>query len=205
MVDASAKPGRRFLRFSLRTFLAIAVLIGAALGLAMHKVREQGRAVAALERLGCTIRHANYNASPTVMERLRRLLTKDDPMNVTGVSAYMLQTLPDDGLSYIRGLPELTHLDLRLTPVTDAGLARARIDKARIAVSQRYEGDRRWNAASTRSEATEIPRPQWNAGQRCRIGATARTVETQILASRRNANHGRGAGESPRGPVSFEN
>ena len=68
------KPKRRWLRFSLRSLLLLVFMIAVALAWTIYKVRQQGIAVAALKKMGCSVTYDDAKRSPTVLERLRRLL-----------------------------------------------------------------------------------------------------------------------------------
>ena len=93
----------------------------ATLGWTMHKVREQGMAVAALEELNCDVNYYSSDA-PTVLESLRELLTDDRPANATSIHATGPQ-IGDAALVHVGKLTHLTLLSLDRTNVGDEGLA----------------------------------------------------------------------------------
>jgi len=120
------KPRRRWLSFSLRSFFLLVLVIAVSLGWAIHKVREQGVAVAALRKMGCTVGlYADPNTSPTILERLRKLLGEHDFRSITLVSGGRSQ-ITDAGLENLQVLTELQLLFLDKTQVTDAGLVHIR-------------------------------------------------------------------------------
>ncbi len=124
MADVPAKPRRRFLRFSLRALLLLVVAIGAALGWTMHKVREQGIAVAALRQVGCEIAFDKHQGNcgfanpPTRVERWRQSMGDAEPWNVYAVTG----PLNDDALVHLQSLRGLRSLNCTGAGVTDAGL-----------------------------------------------------------------------------------
>ena len=146
-MDADPNPRRRFLRFSLRAMLLLVLVFAIVLGWALHEVREQGTAVAALRTIGCEINFSEGD-SLTSLERLRTWFGENEPMDVTQVLAWgqmtdveigLLQEFPrldelylfdtqvtDAGLAKLNGLTELTYLCLEGTQITDAGLVQLR-------------------------------------------------------------------------------
>ena len=126
MVEKFTPTGRRWFRFSLRSFFLLIVVIAVSLGWTIYKVRQQGIAVAALKTMGCSVGYDDpQNNSPTILERLRKLLGEDEPRSVTSVIGGRSQ-ITDAGLVHLRGLTRLGVLDLTGTPVTDAGLLHLR-------------------------------------------------------------------------------
>ncbi len=111
--------GRR-LRFSLRTLLLLVFATGAALGWTLYKVRQQGNAVAALEKIGCTVYYAD-DAATTILETLRRLLGEKRPRNVVVVCDRNYE-MSDGDLVHLQAFTHLKGLSLRGTRLTDAGL-----------------------------------------------------------------------------------
>ena len=73
------KPRRRWLRFSLRSLFLLVVVIAVLLGWMIHKVRQQGVAVAALREMGCWVRYDYFPMSPTTLEKLKKLLGVEPP------------------------------------------------------------------------------------------------------------------------------
>ena len=117
-----AKPRRRWLRFSLRSFFLVVLVIAVSLGWMIHGARQQGIAVAALKEIGCTVSYYNNtDRSPTVLEWLRKLLGEDEYRDVDWVVGSRSQ-ITDAGLVYLRGLTQFRHLRLDDAQVTDAGL-----------------------------------------------------------------------------------
>src|SRR5438132_1461123 len=118
-------PRRRWLRFSLRSLFLLTLVLAAFLAWMTYKARQQGIAVAALKEMGCNIAY-DYadDRSPTVLERLRKLLGEEEPRSITGVSGSLAIT--DAALVHIGRLTQLQGLDLQGARVTDAGLAHLR-------------------------------------------------------------------------------
>ena len=115
-----SKPGRRWMQFSLRGMLVLTASMGLLLGWAIHLVREQRNAVAALERMGSSIRY-NDPDEASILERFGILTGLDVFREVEAV--YCGPVMTDAGLVHLRGLPKLRQLGLTHTQVTDAGLA----------------------------------------------------------------------------------
>lgn len=116
-----AKPRRRWLRFSLRSFFLVVLVIAVSLGWMIHRARQQGIAVAALKEMGCTVSYyTNTDRSPTVLEWLRKLLGEDEHRDVDWVVGSRSQ-LTDAGLIHLRELTQFRHLRLDDAQVTDAG------------------------------------------------------------------------------------
>jgi len=97
------------------------LVIGVLLGWAIHKAREQGIAVAALEKMGCGFSYDDPQKPPTALERLRKLLGEVESSSVFGLHCKRSQ-LTDVGLTHLAGLTHLKYQDLHGTQVTDAGL-----------------------------------------------------------------------------------
>jgi len=113
----------------------------------MHKARQQGIAVAALEGMGCKVSYQHHftESSRNLLERLRRLLGEAKFSNVSVVDAVdspindalwrisrrflslKCSTSREPGsrrgLIHLEGLGQLWYLDLTGTHITDAGLA----------------------------------------------------------------------------------
>src|SRR5450432_413617 len=99
-MTASDQPNRRrWLRFSLRSLMLLVLVIGVSLGWMIHEARQQGIAVAALEEMDCKVGFDDDKRSPTVLERLRKLLG-EDVRSVTDVIGSTQIT--DAGLIHLR-------------------------------------------------------------------------------------------------------
>lgn len=127
MPEAPGKPGRRFLRFSLRAFLLFVLLFGVGLGWAIHEARKQGIAVRALAEVGCLVDcNPPLNRPATLLERLRQLIGEENPWNATEIHANIrpkTRQVADVDLVHLRALPHIRVLLLGKTQVTDVGLA----------------------------------------------------------------------------------
>ena len=122
---APNKPKRRWLQFSVRSFFLLIVVIAVSLGWTIYKVRQQGIALGALKKIGCEFSFDDaHRGSPTVLERLRKLLGEES-RNVTGLIGSSVP-ITDARLAHLRGLTQLMELDLDRTQVTDAGLVHLR-------------------------------------------------------------------------------
>ncbi len=128
-----------------RLLLLVLLFAAPRWGWTLHKVREQARAIAVLEAMGCDVSRGEPE-SPTVLEWLRGLLGESEPGNAWIVSRHHLQTinhgelslveagqwtgdepqLTDDGLAFIRSMTDLTKLGIARTSITDAGLVNLR-------------------------------------------------------------------------------
>ncbi len=127
VMTAPDKPRRRWLRFSLRSLFLLIVVIAVSLGWTLYKVRQQGIAVAELKKMGCLVTYDNADwGSPTVLERLRKLLGEDESRSVVRVRVEMEKTFTDAGLVHLRALTQLQYLALDGTQVTDGGLVHLR-------------------------------------------------------------------------------
>ena len=101
--------------------LLLVLVIGSALGWTLHKVREQGIAVAALEKAGCWFHFVDGDPQ-TFLERLRRSCGEMDYRNVAAAIGRGSQ-VTDAELVHVEALTQLQRLFLDQTQVTDAGLA----------------------------------------------------------------------------------
>ena len=110
MADTPTELRRRWSRFSLRALLLLVVVICTALGWTLHKVREQGIAVAELEKLGCNVNYGS-NEPTTNFETLRRLLGEEEPENVCSVDGQD-HPITDAELRYVEGFASLEELTL---------------------------------------------------------------------------------------------
>src|SRR5262249_24098046 len=72
--ETAAPRKRRPLAFSLRSFLLATAVLATVIGWTVHKAREQGRAVAALEKLGVDVEYLNDDKPSTLIGRVRKLL-----------------------------------------------------------------------------------------------------------------------------------
>jgi len=96
-------------------------VIAVSLAWMIHKARQQGIAVAALKEMGCSVFCDDPQRSPTVVERLRKLLGEDEFRSVTRIIGTSSQ-ITDAGLAHLRGLTQVQILNLDGTQITDAGL-----------------------------------------------------------------------------------
>ena len=178
MATPPVKPRHRFFRFSLRGLLVLILVVAIALAWAIRKAREQGNAVAALEKVGCQIEYdwieSEYRGrSLTMLERLRMLLGDDKPMSVTEVKAHMSK-ITDADLVHFEGLDHLQTLWLDGMPITDAGLAHLRNWAAPLVRSRPNERDRRRIGSLTRVDSTFPFGTLGHKGYRRRAGAFLR-------------------------------
>jgi hypothetical protein len=94
----------------------------------VNKAKQQGIAVAALGKMGCSVGYDVSNGgSPTLLGWLRKLLGEEVAWNATSVSCGGKSShVTDEGLVQLQGLTQLYSLDLADTQVTDAGLVHLR-------------------------------------------------------------------------------
>lgn len=146
----TARPSRRWLQFSLRTFVIVITLFSAWLGYISFRVREQRTAVARIKELGGHFQYdyqwgVNPKPSPPGWSWLRRLVGDEpfqdvvfirlDETTVSDTDLLLVSKLrrtrilcldrteiSDQGLMYIRGMSELKHLGLAKTKVTTDGI-----------------------------------------------------------------------------------
>ena len=118
-------------QFSLRSLLVATVVVAIPfswLAVEMKRARRQREVVAAIEKLGGSVRYDYVFTPPFCFEMpgpvwLRKLVGDDFFANVEGVRSYEMSEA-DIALPYLRELPRLWELDLSHTQVTDAGLER---------------------------------------------------------------------------------
>ncbi len=150
----TTRPNRRWLQFSLRTFLIVLTLLAMGLGYVSFRAREQREAVARINELGGHIQYdyqrgSNPKPSPPGWPWLRRLVGDEYFQDVafvnlgnTKVSDADLRlisklrrtkiltldgtNISDEGLASIRGMSELQSLGLMKTKVTTEGIRRMR-------------------------------------------------------------------------------
>src|SRR5689334_3901312 len=133
-MSAPSNPRRRWLRFSLRSFMLLVLVVAVSLGWMIHKAREQMIAVAALKEMGCEFAFDNAERWPTVLESFRKLLSKNGSRTVIRLYGAN-STITDAGLAHLRGLADLQELFLQGTHVTDAGLVHLRgLTKLRVLI-----------------------------------------------------------------------
>jgi hypothetical protein len=136
-----ARPPRRWLRFSLRTFLLLVTVLCIWLGLKVNEALRQKRAVEALEALGAQIAYAHQRVKNgfdtkidlNVPSWARAVLGDDFFRTVTSVSFLPRftedrnETLPysitDNDLACLADLPWLEQFFVVDAPISDAGVA----------------------------------------------------------------------------------
>ena len=145
-----ARPNRRWLQFSLRTFVVVITLFAAWLGYVSFRAREQQAAVARIKELGGIVQYdyqmpPSAEPSPPGWPWLRRLVgdeyfqdvafVKLDETSVSDADLPLISKLrrtktlslnrtdvSDEGLVSIRGMTELNYLGLMKTKVTSKGI-----------------------------------------------------------------------------------
>lgn len=150
-MDPDPNPRRRWLRFSLRALLLLVLAIAGVLGWLLHMVREQGIAMAALQRSGstCMFRFAEREELTAAEPRWRIWLGEEPARDVVWLaidgpevkplaliasrtdsevmfespSASPTAAVTDASLKHIQALPRLQVLCLAGMPVTDVGVA----------------------------------------------------------------------------------
>ena len=150
----TARPNRRWLQFSLRTFLIVVTLLAMGLGYVSFRAREQRAAVARIQELGGHVQYdyqwgPNPKPSPPGWPWLRRLVGDEyfqevarvnlDKTKVSDADLRLISKLrharslalnwtnvSDEGLASIRGMSELNYLGLWKTKVTSEGIRRMR-------------------------------------------------------------------------------
>ena len=114
------KPKRRWLQFSLRTFLVLVTVFAVWFGWLTHKAREQRKAVAWVEKMGGGV---IYDAEPPGPKWVRDILGIDFVADVSSIylsNAQVTDVTPLAGLKNLQKL-YLSHMQLSdLTPL--AGL-----------------------------------------------------------------------------------
>ena len=126
--STTARPRRRYLRFSLRSLLVLILLIAGWLGWVVHRARVQRDAVAAILKLQGTVKYdwerkdgRNLpNGKPWWPGWLVNLFGIDYFAHVTQVRVVAVHELSDAELMHISNLSGLEELDLHRSPVTDA-------------------------------------------------------------------------------------
>jgi len=130
MTNPNPTKRRRF-RFSLRTMLAVVVLLSLPLGwfaLKMREAERQRRAVEAIRKAGGLVVYdyemerleSRLQPDPPGPEWLRKLVGEDLFWSV--VFVHPSSTFADDDMPHLTELTKLETLHLSLTQVTDAGL-----------------------------------------------------------------------------------
>src|ERR1051325_2441314 len=112
MTNNTPKTHRRSFRHSFRRLLLLVLLIAVSLGWTIHKARQQGIAVAALKEMGCEVEYDEATRSPTILERLRKLLGDDEFRSVSTLRCHV-QIFTDAGLEHLRGLTLLQKFSCR--------------------------------------------------------------------------------------------
>lgn len=107
----SAKPRRRWFRYSLRTLFVVMTIAAVWLGLTMKRIRDQERGVARILELDGYVRYDyQVDANGKVLIELN--------LNLTSVD--------DDGLTHLTGLTNLSYLFLSGPNVTNESVAKLR-------------------------------------------------------------------------------
>jgi Leucine-rich repeat (LRR) protein len=124
------EPRRRWLQYSLRTLLALMLVIGCGLAWFAHKIQQawaQREAVKAIEELEGLVSYEDVSSSTrrTTVVWVGKLLGEDLSGDVLYVDLSETQ-VTDAGLKHLRGLTQLQVLTLDSTQVTDAGLEHLR-------------------------------------------------------------------------------
>ena len=116
----TAKHGRRWFQFSLRTLLLLMLVSGCGAGWFVRKVqqaRAQREAAQAIEELGGAVTYASGGRMRTAVAWLGELLGEElRTLSLSGTQ------VTDAGLECLRGLTELRELALSNNQVTDAGV-----------------------------------------------------------------------------------
>src|SRR3954468_24090483 len=126
----ASPPSRRRLpvRLSVRTLMALVLLVGVALGWVVHRAQVQRNAVAAIERAGGGVYYEWQfkDGIPDVdgVPRVPKWLVDLIGLDYFGSAVYVIfqQGCRDQDLAQIGRLRQLERLDLGLSKVTDAGL-----------------------------------------------------------------------------------
>jgi len=103
--------------------MLLVLVLAVSLGWMIHEVRKQRTAVAALEKMGCSVQYSRKTPT-TVLQRMRKLLGEDE-RSVRWVIGQKSQ-ITDAGLVHLGGLTQPEWLTLNATQVTDAGLVHLR-------------------------------------------------------------------------------
>jgi hypothetical protein len=126
---------RRWLRFSLRTFLLVLTALCIWLGFKVNQARRQKEAVAGLKAVGMRFYYAHQrdDAYPNSIDPGRELAVPKWLEELAGydffrtvISVQGLGQVTDDDLRHLAGLPYVEHLYVWGSEVSDAGLAHLR-------------------------------------------------------------------------------
>ena len=126
-----SRPWRRFLRFSVRGLVVLALVIGGWLGWIARSARIQREAVAAIVKAGGTVSYdwewtngkSIAEGKPWAPRWLVDLIGVDYFAHVTYVALISAAMEADTAMAHIGRLTRLQHLNLAHSPVRDAGLA----------------------------------------------------------------------------------
>jgi Leucine Rich repeat len=127
--EPASRPWRRFLRPSVRGLIVLVLAIGAGLGWIVRQAHVQRDAVAAIKRdHGVVYYDSGWTDEPTNVTVIAPIVQepwapnwRDYFSHVTSVKLDGAQ-VTDAGLVHLKGLTNLSCLQLRRTQITDAGL-----------------------------------------------------------------------------------
>lgn len=120
------EPGKLkpWLRFGLRSLIFSMTIFSVWLGLKVHRVNQQRKAVAVIRSLGGTVtyEHQEQQKEEPDGPRWLRQIIGDDYFVVVTIVSLKDSMATDDDMEYLRPLHKLKWLDLTNTPVGDRGV-----------------------------------------------------------------------------------
>jgi hypothetical protein len=119
----TAKPNRRWLKYSMRVLLVFVLLVsipGGWVAVEMRQTRREREAAAAISKLGGIL----YWAEPSMPRWFRSLL--GDDFSYVFLVNLSNSNVNDAGLESLKGFSKLHELDLEGTKVTDEGIKKLR-------------------------------------------------------------------------------